>query len=310
MPDLEQTLTRIGRELAWPETPDLASSVTARLRAAPAGEAAQAPPGAAQAPPGAPQPPPGAEQVRPGARQPPADAAHAPPGPTRPARRRLALRELLPPAGLRRALVLALVSLLVLSGAVFAAVPGVRDAVLEFFGLQGATVERRETLPTPPPVRPLDLGTRTTLEAATQRLAFEPLVPADPGEPEAVYVHERAPGGELSLTYRPRLGLPRSRTTDLGLLVTEIRGDLTPEFFGKLAGPDSDIQRLRIDGERAVWIEGAEHFFFYRGPNGDIVENELRLAQNVLLLERGPLLVRLEGAFDRERAVEIAESLR
>jgi hypothetical protein len=181
--------------------------------------------------------------------------------------------------------------------------------VLEFFGLQGATVERRETLPTPPPVRPLDLGTRTTLEAAAQRVAFEPLVPTDPGEPDAVYVHERAPGGELSLTYGPRPGLPRSRTTDLGLLVTEIRGDLTPEFFGKLAGPEAVIQPLRVDGKRAVWIEGAEHFFFYRGPDGEIVEDELRLAQNVLLLERGPLLVRLEGAFDRDRAVEIAESL-
>ena len=42
---------------------------------------------------------------------------------------------------------------------------------------------------------------------------------------------DRAPGGELSLTYRPREGLPRSRTTGLGLLVTQIRGDLMPDFF-------------------------------------------------------------------------------
>jgi hypothetical protein len=266
MPELEQTLTRIGRELDWPETPDLASSVTARLRAVTAAES-------------------------------PAAA------------RRRRLRDLLPPAGLRRALVLALVSLLVLAGGVFAAVPGVRDAVLEFLGLQGATIERRETLPTPPPERPLDLGTRTTLEDAAGRLAFEPLVPADPGEPDGVYVHPRAPGGELSLTYRPRPGLPRARTTNLGLLVTEIRGDLSPEFFGKLAGPGTEVERLSIGGEPAAWLEGTTHFFFYRGPDGEMVENELRIAQNVLLLERGPLLVRLEGAFDRERAIEIARSL-
>ena len=266
MPELEQALTRIGRELDWPETPDLAASVTARLRAV---------------------------------------------GEPEPGRRRFLTRpRLLPPGGMRRALVIALVSLLVTAGTVFAAVPGVRDAVLEFFGLRGATVERRETLPPPPPPRPLDLGTRTTLDAAGEELAFEPLVPADPGEPDGVYVNQRAEGGELSLTYHPRSGLPRAESTRVGLLVTEFRGDLTPQFYGKLAPGTATIDRLRIGGERALWIAGAEHFFFYRTPDGRIIENELRLAQNVLLLEHGRLLVRLEGAFDRERAIEIARSLR
>jgi hypothetical protein len=284
MRDLEQTLIQIGRELEWPETPDLASSVLARLEVRPAeGPAA------------------GAEPVPPGAE--PAPPAHPP-------RRRPRLADLLPPRGLRRALVLALVSLLVLSGAVFAAVPSVRDAVLEFIGLQGATVERREDLPPAPPIEPLDLGTRTTLEAAAERLAFDPLVPSDPGDPDGVYVSDRAPGGELSLTYRPREDLPRARTTGLGLLVTEIRGDLMPDLFGKLAGPDASIEELTVGGEPAAWIEGAEHFFFYRGPGGRILENELRLAQNVLLMQRGPMLIRLEGAFDRDRALEIANSLR
>ena len=300
MPEqLEQTLTRIGRDLDWPETPDLASSVTARLRVLPAADrealAAEAPPAGG---------PPPATGRRPRARL----RGLLPPATGR--RPRARLRGLLPPAGLRRALVLALVSLLVLAGGVFAAVPGVRDAVLEFLGLQGATIERRESLPPPPPQRPLDLGARTTLDAAAGRLAFVPLVPADPGEPDAVYLHERAPGGELSLTYGARPGLPRARSTRLGLLVTQIRGDLTPEFFGKLAGPGTTVERLSIDGELAAWIEGAPHLFFYRAPDGNVVENELRIAENVLLLERGPLLVRLEGAFDRRRALEIAGSLR
>jgi hypothetical protein len=299
MPELEHTLTRIGRELDWPETPDLATSVTARLRAAHAHPGAEhAPPGAEHAPPGAEHAPPGAER-RPG--RPQAGELDA---------RRPLLGRLLPPAGLRRALVLALVSLLVAAGGVFAAVPGVRDAVLEFFGLQGATVERRDTLPTPPPLRPLDLGTRTTLVAAADTLGFDPLVPADPGDPDGVYLRSTTPGGELSLTYRPRPGLPRARSTRLGLLVTQFRGDLAPEFVGKLAGPNTGIERLSPGGGRALWIEGAEHFFFYRGPDGDIVEDELRIAQNVLLVERGRLLVRLEGAFDRERALQIARSLR
>jgi hypothetical protein len=35
----------------------------------------------------------------------------------------------------------------------------------------------------------------------------------------------------------------------------------------------------------------------------------MRIAQNVLLLEHGALLIRLEGAFDREQALAIARSL-
>ena len=80
MSDLERRLTQLGRELDWPETPDLAPAVRRRI---------------------------------------------ASPAPTR--RRR--------PLILRRSLAIALASLLLLAGGVFAAVPSVRDAVLEFFGL-------------------------------------------------------------------------------------------------------------------------------------------------------------------------------
>lgn len=217
---------------------------------------------------------------------------------------------LLPPAGLRRSLVFALVALLLLAGTVFAAVPGVRDAVLEFFDLQGATVERRAQLPEPPELRPLDLGRRVPLGEAASELDFRPLVPRSLGPPDSVYVRTELPGGELSLAYRPRPGLPEARTTRLGLLASEFRGDLHPDLVGKLAGPGTRIERLQVDGRPAVWIEGAPHFFFYRDPDGDVIESELRLAQNVLLIERGRLLVRLEGAFDRDRAVAIAGSLR
>jgi hypothetical protein len=287
MPELERTLTRLGRELEYPPTPDLATAVVGRLRA-----------GGAAAP---------AEE-----------------------RPRVRRRLLVPPGGLRRALVLALVATLLLAGTVVAAVPSVRDAVLEFFGLQGATVERTTTLPTPPAERPLDLGRRTSLAAASDRLAFVPLLPADPGEPDAVYTSGATRGGELALAYRPRPGLPRASTTGLrlprapttrpglprvsttrlGLLVTEFRGDFHPDFVGKLAGPRTRIERLRVDGRPAIWIEGAQHFFFYRDEHGNIVERELRLAQNVLLVEYGRVLVRLEGAFHRQRAIAIARSLR
>jgi hypothetical protein len=222
--------------------------------------------------------------------------------------RRAPRRRLLPAAGLRRSLALAVVALLLLAGAAFAAVPGVRDAVLDFFGLQGASVERRETLPAPPPEAPLDLGARTTLDAA--RLGFEPLVPEGLGPPDGVFVRSGPPGGELSLAYRAGPRLERAGSTRLGLLVTEFRGDLSPQYVQKVGGATTSIERLDVDGDRAIWVAGAPHFFFYETPDDQIAETELRLADNVLLLERGDLLIRLEGAFDRDRAIEIARSLR
>jgi hypothetical protein len=231
----------------------------------------------------------------------------AAPAPAAEPRRRL---RVLPPAGLRRSLAIAVVALLVLAGGVFAAVPSVRDSVLDFFGLQGATVERREQLPPPPKPHPLRLGEATTLAAARDSLAFDPLVPEAAGEPAGVYVDTGVPGGLLSLTYPPAQGLPEARSTHLGLLVSEFRGDLAPEYFGKTAGQTTRIERIRIDGNRAIWLEGAPHFFFYRPPGEQFREENLRIAQNVLLLERGPVLVRLEGAFDRDKAVELARSLR
>jgi hypothetical protein len=213
---------------------------------------------------------------------------------------------------LGRPLAFAVVALLVLAGGVVAAVPGVRDAVLEVFGLQGVTVERREQLPSGPKraAGELRLGERTTLAAAEKRLGFEPLVPRAAGRPDGVFVSRDVPGGRLSLTYRPRPGLPEARSTGLGLVVEQFRGDLAPEYFGKTAGQATRFQQLLVDDARALWLEGAPHFFFYRSPAHPTEQAGLRIAQNVLLLEHDPLLVRLEGAFDRERAVELARSLR
>lgn len=229
------------------------------------------------------------------------------------------LRETARPAGRRRArltlpigrpLAIALAALLVLAGGVVAAVPGVRDAVLELFGLRGATVERREQLPPAPKPGPLGLGERTTLAAARESLRFDPVIPSAAGRPDDVFLGSGVPGGRISLAYRPREGLPEARSTGLGLLVDEFRGDLAPEYAAKIAGQATRIERLRVDGERALWLEGAPHFFFYRSPGRPITEQRLRLARNVLLLEHGRLLVRLEGAFARDRAVELARSLR
>jgi hypothetical protein len=209
-----------------------------------------------------------------------------------------------------RTVAVAAAILLLGASAVLAASPTVRDAVLDLFGLRGARVERTPAPPPKPAPRPLHLGRRAGLARASRGLAFEPLVPAALGRPDGVHVHRRLPGGELALSYRPQPGLPRARTTGLGLLLTEFRGDLNPSYLTKIAPQVTRVRRLRIGGDRAIWIAGAPHYFFYSGPRREFRSAPLRIAQNVLLLERGRLLLRFEGAFPLRRARAIARSLR
>ena len=204
----------------------------------------------------------------------------------RPARRR--------PRAPRR-LALALVAALVLLAALTAAVPSARDAVLDLFGLDGATVEIRPELPSSETAPDLRLGERSSLGAAREAADYHVLVPAALGPPDGVFLNRAAPGGEVSLSYR-----------DGRLLVSQFRGDRDPDYVGKIASQATTVHRL----EGAVWIEGAPHFFFYRTPDGGLREDTLRLAGNVLLVERGELLVRIEGARSERRALEIADSLR
>jgi len=210
-----------------------------------------------------------------------------------------------------RPLALAGLALLVFSGAVMAASPSARDAVLELFGLNGATVERRERLPgdLPRGGRPF-LGTRASLAGAQRAVSFRLLVPRALGRPDRVHLRRDVPGGEVTLAFGSRPGLPASGPSALGALVSELRGDLSPDLIAKIGQAKTEVRRLRVDGEAALWIRGAPHLVQFRDASGEVVESESRLAGNVLLFERGRLLVRIEADVSLGRAVELGRSLR
>jgi hypothetical protein len=198
-----------------------------------------------------------------------------------------------------RPVAIALLILLVAAGTVFAAVPSVRHAVLDFLHLHGATVERTTELPQAQP-QPPAFGRRSDLAKAQASVSFRILLPTRYGNPDQVFLRSGVPGGEASLAYkRPKR-----------LLVSEFRGDRDPDYVGKITGSGTTVRQLDVNGQPAIWIEGAPHFFFYRSPDGTQRSDTLRLAGNVLLLQRGPLLIRLEGAFGLREAVAIASSLR
>jgi hypothetical protein len=222
------------------------------------------------------------------------------------------VRPLRRPPTLRIALVAAAIFLL-LAGGVVAAVPAARHAVLDLVGLRGATVIRVPYISGNVEAHPgLAVSGPISLESAQRELSFDPLLPADLGEPDGVFTAAEyvPPGGELILTYAPRPGLPLSRYTGVGLLIDEINGNFAPGFFGKMIPRGVPIERLRIDGHYAIWIEGLHEFHYKDAATHIFRIGTARLAGNTLLVQRGPVMVRIEGKFGRAKAIEIARSLR
>jgi hypothetical protein len=214
-----------------------------------------------------------------------------------------------PPRRRRRVVVLAFAMLAVAIGAAMA-VPQARTAILEFFRLRGATVERVETLPRVPPATEsaLDLG-RPLPEARTDVKIPEVLIPEALGAPDASYVAEEPYGLRLTLVYEPGEGVPESPYTGVGILVSEFVGEGADRYVEKLVGGGTRVERVQVGPYPALWIEGGPHVVFFEN-DGRVFEDGGRLAGNTLLVERNDVLVRIEGEISRERAIEIAESLR
>jgi hypothetical protein len=179
--------------------------------------------------------------------------------------------------------------------------PGVRSAVLEALGLQGARIERREPSPQARAAGGrLRLGAPTTLAAARDRAPFDVVVPDDPGSPDGVFFDGRAPaGGQVAFVWT-RPGRP--------LLLTQIAA-LPEPVVGKAAGAGTRIEELSIDGEPGFWLSGAPHEFAFITPDHEFRTQRLRLAGDTLIWNRDGVLLRLEGAPSKERALQIAGSV-
>jgi hypothetical protein len=201
----------------------------------------------------------------------------------------------------RRALVIAFAVLAVAASALFA-VPQTRGAILEFFHLRGVTIERVEELPTVPVQSGLGtfLGDPVTLSQARERADFDVVVPEALGEPDEVYFQDGPPpGGMVSFVYGTR--------EDPRALFTQFAGRVDEIIFKKVA-PDTKVEAVTVDGQPGYWLEGA-HFFSYLDRHGDMESEQVRLAGNVLLWERGTRTLRLEADISKEEALRIAASV-
>ena len=200
---------------------------------------------------------------------------------------------------LRLLAIAAAVGVIAVAG-VLAVSPAARSAVADWLELAGVRIERRDELPEIPRRGTPYYGVRTSIESAEQSSGLRALVPTELGSPDATYFRLYPPGGSIALVY----GDPRRPRA----VLTEYHGRSVEPVSVKVAGPGTRVQRLTVNGQPAVWLEGAPHLVYTIVRNGEFPE-PLDLAGNVLIWERGPRAFRLEADVTRERAVEIAESV-
>lgn len=168
--------------------------------------------------------------------------------------------------------------------------------------------------PTPAPSVGLGLGTPVSIDEARARAGYPIVVPADPllGPPDEIYLRAVGTSNQVAFVYRVRAGIPQSREAGIAALVSEVGGGTVDEqFFGKVIGGGTTLEKLSIDGEPGFWIEGTPHFFFYAtGSGGQTQQENLRLAGNTLIWQHRGLLLRLEAQVDKATALRIAASVR
>src|SRR5262245_54213742 len=274
--ELERALADLGTHLEYPPTPPLAEAVVARLAERPSsvGTAGERPP------------------------------------------RRVAARPLAWLAGRPgwQRLAVAALALIVLAAGIVVATPGAREAVARRLGIPGVAIHLGGPAPTTPAAPPgaganLNLGRRVTIDQARAGVSFGLLLPSAPGfqAPDAVYLSQDVPGGRVDLVYRPRPGLPVSKLTNAGLLITEFRGDPLVEKISKEA---TLVERVMIRGETGYWFSGSPHSFVYLDRDGNAREETSRLAGSTLVWTHNRLTLRLEGQVSKAEALRIAGSMR
>ncbi len=206
----------------------------------------------------------------------------------------------------RRSLAIVLAALAVAVVAAMA-VPAARTAILDWLGLRGVEISFVERLPEVPTNAQLALGERVTLAQARRRSDHAVLLPRIAGldEPDIVYFGGFWEGDPVTFVY--------GSEKKVRLLMTQFRGDPLIEKKAvekKGLQPGSRVEPVSVDGARGLWLSGAPHSFVFVDEAGRAVQETLRLARNTLLWEQRDLTLRIEGAFTKAEALEIARSVR
>jgi hypothetical protein len=189
-------------------------------------------------------------------------------------------------------------------GAVVVAGVGLSPAVADLLGVGGVSVKLSppptpSTLaPSDPPVTmpPLDLGTPVPFADAAARAGFRPVVPAVLGPPPEVWVDRRS---EAPLLWMRWPGGP---------LVMEVAGGMPSMPVVQKFAPDATIRWVRAGDRPALWIDGV-HQIVVAEVDGSMIVQRLRTVDSTLLVQVGPVTVRVETTRGLAEALRVAASL-
>jgi hypothetical protein len=187
--------------------------------------------------------------------------------------------------------------------------PGVRTAVADFLGIGGVRIDTEGSVPTP--ADEFDLGERMSLSQARNAVAFEVKVPAALGLPDLVWLDTGVSGGQVALGYESSPDLPAAPGTDLGALVTQFPdAEVSDVALKKATGsqPGTAFEPVTVEGDQGFWVSGEPHVIAYLEPDGDIRNETVRLAGNVLLWESNGVTYRIESTLSLSDVLAIAES--
>ena len=152
----------------------------------------------------------------------------------------------------------------------------------------------------------MGFGEPITLREARARAGGEPpvLLPrsVELGQPDAVYALGPPSGDGVVLVYRSRPGLPSLGDTGIGLVLTELAGDLESTYLEE-AGSMKGFEEASVGGGRGYWVTGGRRL---APPDG----RTWRPRASVLLWEREGRALRLEADLPKKEAIRIADSTR
>jgi hypothetical protein len=190
---------------------------------------------------------------------------------------------------------------------VFVFSPTARQAAADWLGAAGIrigiTADRAPTTGAE-----LDLGEVTPQEEVGDAVDFQLRAPSGefPGVPDAVYLSDN---GQVTMVWDGTPSLPAAGDTGIGLLLTQYSA-AGGQLAQKSIGPETGVQRLTVEGQPALWIEGATHTFTLLNQAGDPIEETTRLAANVLIWEINGVNHRLETTGDLQNSLAIVETLK
>jgi hypothetical protein len=174
------------------------------------------------------------------------------------------------------------------------AVPPARSAILRFFHIGAATVERVETLP-PAQQRPLTagLGAPVARDVAVARAHVVPRLPQG-FSPRTFYAQ---PG--LIATYLKYDGKR--------VLLAEMQADQVG-IVKKFGAGATTVEPVQL-GEFGLWLEGGPHVIMWQFGQGKVRNVETRLAGNVLLWLFQGTTYRLEGDLDKSQMLALGRKI-